>query len=372
MDLNNIKQIKRLDPQGMLDIVYKWPEFIEDALNTNIKIPQQIQIQNQLINYQNKVENILICGMGGSAVSGDYLITYLENKINIPIFVRRNYSIPEFIDEQTLTILISYSGNTEETISCLIEAIQRNTMIVGIASGGKLLEFFSKNNLPYFKIPGGMQPRASFPLLLFPLLRILEEVGIYHLDNDVIKEIMKNIQAIREECKLDIPTSDNPAKTIAKSLYKKIPVIWSPYKCVGNRIKCQFNENSKIQAFCEEIPEFNHNHIVGWESYTEENPFVIFALRFPSEHPNVSLRFEISMEMIHNKVEIIEMSVKGSELLNQLIYATYMGDYVSIYLSILNNVDPNTVQSIDYLKHEMELRNQTQSNLFRTLDKLNL
>ncbi len=370
MDLNNIKLIKRLDPQGMLDIVYKWPDFIEDALNTNIKIPQQIQMQNQLINYQNKVRNILICGMGGSAVSGDYLTTFLENKIDIPILVRRNYSIPEFVDKQTLTILISYSGNTEETISCLIEALQKNTMIVGIASGGKLLEFFSKNNLPYFKIPGGMQPRASFPLLLFPLLKILGDFDIYNLDNNVIKEILNNIKVIREECKLDIPSSDNPAKTIAKSLYKKIPVIWSPYKCVGNRIKCQINENSKMQAFSEEIPEFNHNHIVGWESYSEENPFIIFILRFPSEHPNVSLRFEISKEMIRNKVEIVEMNVKGSELLNQLIYATYMGDYISIYLSILNNVDPNTVQSIDYLKHELELRKQTQSSVFRNLDKI--
>ena len=369
MDLNNIKQIKRLDPQGMLDIVYKWPDLIRNALDTNILIPQQTQVQNQHINYQNKIKNILICGMGGSAVSGDYLSTYLEDKIAIPIFVRRNYSLPEFVDEHTLTILISYSGNTEETISCLIEALQKNAIIIGIASGGKLLEFFSRNNLPVFKIPGGMQPRASFPLLLFPLLRILRDLGVFNVDNNVINEILENIKIIREECKIDIPTTDNPAKRIAKSLYKKIPVIWSPYKCVGNRIKCQINENSKMQALCEEIPELDHNHIVGWEAYDETNPFVIFAIRFPSEHPNVSLRFEISKDIIRNKVEIVEMNVKGSELLNQLIYATYMGDYISIYLSILNNVNPNSVQSIDYLKHELELRKQTQSNLFRNLDK---
>ncbi|MFX0208232.1 MAG: SIS domain-containing protein, partial [Candidatus Hodarchaeota archaeon] len=133
------------------------------------------------------------------------------------------------------------------------------------------------------------------------------------------------------------------------------------------RMKCQLNENSKIIALAEELPELNHNHIVGWESWKKENPFILITYRFRDEHPNVELRFKITKEILKDKVEIIEIEAQGTSFLSQLFSSTYYGDYISMYLAILNNQNPNTVDSIDYLKNQLESRKQTQTKLIDTL-----
>jgi glucose/mannose-6-phosphate isomerase len=368
--LDDLTRISELDSQNMFQMVYRWPELIENIMDQSFEVLAQAKVGQYEISYTQPVSQILIVGMGGSAVSGDYLRTYLIQKISIPIIVQRNYDIPAFIDKNTLVILISYSGNTEETISCLIKAVKKSAMLVGIGSGGVLENFFKEKKLPFFKIPSGYQPRASFPLLFFPLLRILAVLDVLPLNPPDIVETLSLFRKMREEFKPTTESIDNRAKKIATRLYDRFPVVWSPYLCVANRMKCQLNENSKIQAIAEELPEFNHNHIVGFENWSEENPFIIVIFRFEDEFPNVKLRFEITKEVVKNKVEIIEIQARGNNLLSQLFSTTYFGDYISMYLAILNNQDPNTVDSINHIKQQLESRGQTQSKLVESLNKI--
>lgn len=368
--LDDLSRISDLDSQNMFEMVYNWPELIGNIMDQSFEVITHTQVGQYDISYTQPVSQVLIAGMGGSAVSGDYLRTYLAEKISIPIIIQRNYDLPGFVNKNTLVILISYSGNTEETISCLIKAISKSAMLVGIGSGGTLESFFKENKLPFFNIPQGYQPRASFPLLYFPLLRILAILGVSPLNPPDIVETISLLRRMREEFKPTTESSNNGAKGIAQRLYDRIPVIWSPFLCVANRMKCQINENSKVLAIAEELPEFNHNHIVGFENWSEENPFTIVIFRFESEHPNVTLRFEITKEVVKNKVEIVEIQARGNSLLSQLFSATYFGDYISMYLAILNNQDPNTVDSINYLKQQLEKREQTQSRLIELLNKI--
>ncbi|MFW9777687.1 MAG: bifunctional phosphoglucose/phosphomannose isomerase [Candidatus Heimdallarchaeota archaeon] len=368
MDLNNMAQIKEYDPQNMLNQVYRLPDMIEELLSRDFTIPSQIETNRFQVLYGGRPNNIIICGMGGSAVSGDYIKAIFPLKI--PVTVTRNYRLPTFAGKDTLVCFVSYSGNTEETLSCLLFALEKRCRVVGISSGGYIARFFEENSLPYFEIPPGFQPRAAFPLIFFALAKILQSFDLISLQKTVIDEILYILRDIRDQCRLDISLPENSAKNTAMKLFQKIPVVWAPYRCIANRIKCQFNENSKMLAISEELPELNHNHIVGWEGYEKNDyPFLVLVIRFPTEHSNVRLRFEISKRIVKPKCELIEIHTRGTHLLSQLLSITYLFDFISIYLAMLNHRDPSTVDSIDYLKRELEEREQTQSKVIEALQR---
>ncbi len=368
--LDDSTRISKLDTENMFEMVYNWPELIERTLRFSFEVPKNARVGKYKISYEKSISNIVICGMGGSAVSGDFLKVYLEKTLRVPLIVQRNYEIPNFVGKNTLVILISYSGDTEETISCLISAIERSAQVVGLGAGGRIGDFFNKYELPFHPVLSGYQPRAAFPLLFFPLLKIFDKMNISPLDNSAMEETLSIFYEIRDEFDIKTPFKDNSAKQIAKELQNRIPVIWSPYACISNRMNCQLNENAKILAISKELPEFNHNHIVGWEQWKAKNPFIIIAFRFKAEHPNVSLRFEISKEIVSSKVIIVEIESRGSSFLCQLFSATYFGDYISMYLAILNNQNPSTVDSINIIKNQLEERANTQSEIFSSLFKL--
>ncbi|MHA2175580.1 MAG: bifunctional phosphoglucose/phosphomannose isomerase [Candidatus Hodarchaeales archaeon] len=370
MNLENLSEFTKLDTQNMFEMVFKWPELIQEVYSTDISIPSTIEIGKYKLKYKVQISHVMICGMGGSAVSGDYIKTYFEKSLTTPFTVQRNYYLPKYVDSSSLVIVISYSGNTEETISSLISAIKSGCPIVFIGTGGKIGEFCSKTGIPFFKIPSGYQPRASFPLLLFPILKILKLMKIIQFKDSILTEIIEQLKTLRMAFMVQQEGEKNYSKTIALKLFNKIPIIWSSHLCVANRFKNQINENSKQLALAEELPEFNHNHIIGFEGLSRDNPYIIVAYRFPSEHPNVSLRYEISKGIIENKVEIIELKIQNGDLLTQLVNATYIGDYISMYLAILNGKDPSTVESIDFLKKELQTRGKTQTALFMRLNSL--
>jgi glucose/mannose-6-phosphate isomerase len=359
MNLDNLREISKMDSENMFEMVYSWPDLIEKTLNQSFDLPSR-----------SHYSQIVICGMGGSAVSGDYVQAYFENSLTIPILIKRNYHLPKSIDANALVIAVSYSGNTEETISCLIDAIQSKYTIISIGSGGKLENYCESVNIPFFRIPSGFQPRASFPLILFPILRIFEELHIANIPQNVIADVLSHLREIRELLKPEAITKENQAKILALKIHNKIPIIWSSLLCVANRFKCQINENAKQMAIAEELPEFNHNHIAAFDGLTTDNPYVVIIFRFSSEHPNVSLRFEISKEIVQKYVEIHEIVIEQEEILTQMIIATYIGDYISMYLAVLNKQDPSRIDSINLLKDQLEKRGNTQSTLMRELDSL--
>jgi len=271
--LDNLTEIKKIDKSGMLELQKKVPEFIQDAIERARKlvIPSDIEVKGTTLKYYN-FSQIIGVGMGGSAISFDFLRSFLRYaNVKIPVESNRDYNLPPYADENTLVVLISYSGNTEETLSCFIDAIEKGCPIVALTSGGILEAFCIKFGLPYVKLPSGLPPRASLPYLFFPLLVVLEKLNVHPTFKKDVEETLAVVEVLKEELKPETLIIDNLAKRIAICLYNKIPLIYGHtyFDSVANRIKCQFNENSKVIALSEVLPEMNHNGIVGWEAETQ-------------------------------------------------------------------------------------------------------
>ncbi|MFO8077677.1 MAG: bifunctional phosphoglucose/phosphomannose isomerase, partial [Thermoplasmatota archaeon] len=303
---------------------------------------------------------IVIAGMGGSAISGDFLQSYLQSRYNIPIFVNRDYTLPRWVNKHTLVFAQSYSGNTEETLSAFKNASEKKAAIIAISSGGKLQTYCERRKLPHLKIPSGYPPRTTIGYLFFASLLSLQKIGIYQHSFD--NALQETIQLSKENTKAfhkDVNTNENHAKKIAQSLFQTMPHIygWDIYSPLAKRWTTQFNENSKILARYGQIPENNHNDIVGWagnQHISKHCSCVLFRDK-QRETPSFTARFEFMKKLFATSAaNTIEVDVHGNHDLAKMIYLLQLGDYVSFYLSILRNVDPTPVMIIDQLKAELD------------------
>ena len=212
------------------------------------------------------------------------------------LYVVRGYNLPSFVNEETLVIISSYSGNTEETISCFEQALKKKSKIVAITSGGKIGEIATTNKLPVVNLQSGFQPRYSLGQSFFSLLKLMQELGLANEDNNV--KMIINLWKNRAQ---EYSSENNRAVQIAKELIGFIPVIYSSefLTSTGYRLKCQMNENAKLHAFHNSIPEMNHNEIIGWESFKEKQfNAKVFYMMDKDFHPQVLKRFEILKEML--------------------------------------------------------------------------
>ena len=358
--LNDTEKIKKIDSSNMANDIRKMSYYIEEALNISeeLKIPKQIKLGEANINYTSP-QNMIVIGMGGSAIGGNLLKEFLFDKINIPFEVIRGYNVPKYVSENTLVIVISYSGNTEETLNGFKEALEKKAMVVAISSNGLLNEMCKKNQIPIIVIPQNIQPRASLPFLFFPLFKILDLLNLSQPFLEEIKETVVILKELRMNLDIDIPSENNIAKQIASKLVNKIGLIFAPprFGAVARRMKCQLNENSKNQAYWDEFSELNHNEIVGWERKLDiQKEFILILLRSEFESVCTRHRIEITKKLIYNdKVnEIIEINGTGKGLLSHYFSLILIGDYVSFYLAILNGIDPSPVKDISKLKKELK------------------
>lgn len=343
--LDNLELITRIDKSKMLDVVADFPNHIVQAT----KLAEDIEIAEKDIN------NIVISGMGGSAISGDILKEWLRDRLDIPIFVNRDYNLPKWVGKDTLSIFLSYSGNTEETLSSFREAIKRKSICVGISSGGKLEDICKEKSVPHVKIPSGFQPRAAIAYLLFPTIKIIQKIGLLDDVDGEIKEAVKISQEISDNNKKEIKQSNNLAKSIALSIKDTLPHIygWRYYVPIARRWRTQINENSKMIARFDEVPECNHNDIVGWTEQTEIAAMssCVFLRDKADEPERISERYEFMREVFENAgTKVIEINAKGKDLLAKMISLMYLGDFISCYLAILKGVDPTPVDVISKLK----------------------
>jgi len=367
--LNNAENIKKMDVSNMADDINKMSIYIKNALNISkdIIIPKEIKKEKISISY-GIPQNIIVIGMGGSAIGGNLLKEFLFDKLNVPIEIIRDYNLPKYVSETTLVIVISYSGNTEESLNGFKEALEKKAMIVAISSNGLLSEMCNKNGIPIVMIPENIQPRASLPYLFFPLLNILRKINIPFDFTNEIDETISILNPLGNELHVDIPLKNNLAKQIASKLHKKIGLIYAPprFGAVARRMKCQLNENSKNLAFWDEFSELNHNEIVGWERKLDiQREFVLILIRSEFESMCTRHRIEITKNLIYeDKVkEIIEIKGKGKGLLSQIFSLILIGDYVSLYLAFLNGIDPSPVKDISKLKKELKDRYDLTSDL---------
>ena len=359
IDLDDLNLIAEYDKYNQLGIMKEWASLVKEAreIGKKFDIPQSFQWKDKIINFVKPV-NITVCGMGGSAIAGDYLVKLFEKDLNIPVIVNRDYYLPSFVNENSLVICISYSGNTEETLSRYLEALQRGSMIISISSAGYLEEFSKSIGVPHLKIQEGLPPRSSLPLIYISLITLLEKLDIVpNITKDII-ETEQLLKKLAEEYSPDVSTEENIPKKIAYGLYNTLPVflgntIYSP---VAYRAKCEFNENSKIIAVNEEIPEHNHNGIVVFDHPSKALNDVAFVLfRDKEETKAIKIRIEEIKKLATERTEkILEINSLGKSVLAKQLSSTYLIDYVSIYLAILYEVDPTITPSIDKLKEVLK------------------
>lgn len=304
-----------------------------------------------------QITGVVVAGMGGSALAAGLVQAWLAKELNVPFEIVRGYDLPGYVGKNTLVIASSYSGNTEETISCLAQARERSAQVAVLASGGKMIETAQQNSLPYVTIPAELQPRMATILMLRGLMTLLIEYKI--ADSSKLEEIAATADWLRDEAEnwLSTTTTDkNEAKQLALLAVGKTPVFYGGALTapLAYKWKISWNENAKNTAFCNQYPEFNHNEFMGWASHPVEKPFAIFDLISPLEHSQILKRFEISDKLLSGKRPKANIvSLHGDTLLKQLLWGCILADFTSIYVAILNGVDPTPVDLIERLKKEL-------------------
>jgi glucose/mannose-6-phosphate isomerase len=337
--------IKKYDSSNQYDVLRKTYKQIEFAWNNKIDLSS---VKKKGIN------SVVITGMGGSAISADLFINFFKDELKIPFIVNRSYTLPDFADKNTLLIISSYSGNTEETISVFKAALKTKCRIVCITTGGKIEKIAKKNMIPVVKILPGYHPRYALGLSFFSLLKVLSKLKIIavkpSLINSIIKLYKKRAALYSKE--------KNLALSYAEEILGYIPVIYSVEdytSSVGYRMKCQFNENSKLLAFHGTLPEMNHNEIVGWESFEEKQFRTKVINIMDKEYPaRIKRRFNIMSELISERnAEIINLESKEKSFKIRLMDLIYLCDWITYYTAVLRGYDPSEIRNIDLLKERL-------------------
>ncbi|MEW5992996.1 MAG: bifunctional phosphoglucose/phosphomannose isomerase [Candidatus Zixiibacteriota bacterium] len=351
--LDDLEKIRSVDPGNMYNRIFDFPEQMTDAL----RIGQRWEVEPAEFA---GIKNVVLLGMGGSAIAGDIIRSLLSPHLLIPFVICRHYVLPEFVDDETLVIASSYSGNTEETLAALDDALNRKAMVSALSTGGMLKDVADLNGITLAVLPEGLQPRAALGYSLVPLLVFFEKIGLVKNAVKEIKEVIPKLQTYREKYIEDNPTLQNPAKSIAQRLHGKIPIIYSGptlTDAVAVRWKGQICENAKTLAFANHFPEFNHNELVGWSDLVRQHAdrLIVIVLRDAEDHPQVRKRMNIVKDLIQaQSVEVIEVHSRGELPLERVLSLVQFGDFVSYYLAVLNDVDPTPVAVIEMLKQNLK------------------
>lgn len=304
------------------------------------------------------VENVVICGMGGSAIGGDLLKACVGDRVKVPVEICRNYSLPGYVGEKTLVIAGSYSGNTEETLSAYGEAKSRKAAITAITTGGKLAEQCEADGYKWLRIPSGFQPRAATGYSFMPLLVLFERWGLIGPQADAIAALYETLDATIAQNQYAAPAATNPSKQLAHKLHGKLPIIYAgqdAFYPIAARWRGQFNENSKHFAHDSVLPEMNHNEILGWKNPEAilKQTHIVYLLD-SGYHPQTQKRFAIMKNVVRDLAgEVSEVYSSGNGLLARMFSVINFGDFVSIYLAFLNEQDPTPIPAINYLKTEL-------------------
>ncbi len=343
--LDDVKMIHQRDSQDALGVAEKQWQQISYEFDTDVSA----------IDF-GRVENIVYAGMGGSALAASLFTSWPEK--TVPFEIVRTYDLPPYVNEKTLVIAASYSGNTEETVSALQQAIDKNCQIITISSGGKLAEIAREKNCPLFELPTGFQPRMAALYGLNALATMFDKTPIvageallstFRSASDFIKQAAITFRP-------DVPTTDNQAKQLALDLAGSSIVIYAGPKLfpAAYKWKISFNENAKNVAWCNEYPEFNHNEFLGWTSHPVQKPYKVVNLLASTEHERVGKRFTISERLLSGKKPAAQtVEANGSTVLEQLLWTVQLGDFVSLYTALLNGLDPTPVDIIEKLKSEL-------------------
>jgi glucose/mannose-6-phosphate isomerase len=316
------------------------------------------QAQNfELPNDFQDVNKIVVLGIGGSAIGGDLVSSYLEDKGVAPILINRDYSLPHYIDERTLVIASSYSGNTEETLSSFQKALTIKCKKLVLTTGGKLAKLAVNNEVPLFIFDYDAQPRAALPYSMLPLLNFVPRIGLIDELHTEVNEMIVCLKKLNKKLVEAVETRNNLAKQAANRLSNKLVIVYGAEFLteVAHRFKTQLNENSKCWSFYENLPELNHNAIVGYKHPQGINSKAIILFLFSKYFSKRTIkRMQITAELL-KKAGVAFHTLKGygTSQLAQMMSHILFNDWVSYYLSILYETNPTPVHAIDYLKAKL-------------------
>ncbi len=349
--LDDPEELHRYDPQDMLSVLGCFDQQLEEALKIGEKA--EVPVGGSVI------QNILVSGLGGSAIGGDFIRVYLGRDLKVPLLVNRNYGVPGFVDSETLVLICSYSGNTEETISAFDQAHRAKANIICVTSNGELLRRAQKHGYPCLRIPGGHPPRAALGYSTIPLLVILGRLGLVA---DRSQEVSRSLAWVRSRLQVygpGCPTRENPAKELALRMYQHIPIFYGSQdrlEMVAVRWRGQISENAKQLAYSSTLPEMNHNEIVGWKHPAMLLPKIVpIFLRDHEDHPQVHVRAELTRDLVAAQSgSAFEYWTDGQSWLERLWTLILLGDYASVYLAFLNQENPTPVEVIEAFKTRLK------------------
>lgn len=324
----------------MKQLVQNFPSQLQEAM---------IIGQNyRFLTAKRSFANVVLTGLGGSGIGGTIAQNFLYDKLKVPFYVNKDYHLPAFVNKDSLVIVSSYSGNTEETLNALKIAIKAKATIICVTSGGKISEIAKRKQLDCILLPSGMPPRACLGYSMLQVLYILEHFGM--IQTPFEKEVKASIKLLKAEQR----SIQAKARAIAKKLVGKMPIIYSSadFEGVAVRFRQQINENGKMLCWHHAIPEMNHNELVGWRDKDDNK--VVVLLRNDTDYERVQLRMEINKKVIKKYTKnIIEIESKGKSYWEKVFYLIHLTDWVSVYMAEYRGQDAVEVKVIDYLKGEL-------------------
>ncbi len=352
--LDNLDEIKKLDRSNVLGSVQALANQVEDAWDQVQKIDVKIDA--------GRVRNIVCSGMGGSALGPDVIKRALKAELPVPIEVVNDYTLPGYVNENSLVILSSYSGSTEETLAASEEAKKRGAQILGITTGGALLDFLKKEGASYYQIVAqynpSNQPRMAIGYSVFGIIALLTKAGLLKLTDAEINGIVAAIRRTAKEIDVDVEQEKNQAKQAAFQIIRRIPVLIGAEHLEGalHVFQNQLNENAKSYAEYRVVPELNH-HLMEGLRFPEELDTWLYFLVFNSNlyHPRTQKRIPITQTVIEDAgAEVMPIRLEGESRLEQVFEVITFGAYVNFYLAMLESIDPTPIPTVDFFKDELQ------------------
>lgn len=346
------EKFRKHDSSDMYGLIHGFPGQMEDAIN----LAREMRLRNRY----SGVKGIVLAGMGGSAIAGDMAATLMDEELDLPAHVVRGYRLPRWVGEDTLVMCLSYSGDTEETLSCFEEALERNAIVAGITSGGELERRLLEGNHDVVKITSGYPPRAALGYLCIPLIYFVRRIGL--IGGNIDAQLQGAVSRLKEVRELfSRAHEDNPAYRISRMIHRSIPVIYGSAgitEAAALRWRGQLEENGKVVAFHHVLPEMNHNEIAGYDN----NPdllghMCVLWLLEGNGHGRIGQRQKLTSQIIGSRVNHqVEIEAEGANRVERLFYLINLGDWVSFWVAMHHGTDPTPVDKIDQLKRSLSGR----------------
>jgi len=341
------------DSLGFLDAVAGLPEQLAAAHDAAAAVPAD------RFPDAGGIDNIVVMGMGGSGISGDVVSAAFNAELPVPVTVLKQMRVPAFVGPRTCAFAVSYSGDTEETVSMASAALERGAQLVAIAKGGALAAMADEAGALHLPCPDGYMPRAAIGALVAPLAVTLMRTGLAPGAHAALVAAQRQLAVRRDQCRPEVEGAANPAREIARRIDRTIPLVYGGGAIGGvaaYRWKCDINENAKAPAFWNQYPELDHNEICGWGQHGDvtRQLVTLVELRHGSEHERLGHRFAMTRDIIGECLhQVLTVEAQGDGRLAQLLDLMYVGDWVSCYLALQNDVDPGPIAAIADLKSRL-------------------